>query len=133
MFFYRCRYKNSCFSEWRQLQRPCANLMICSLLLRFKKRCSYHEIVALCFARFVLKLYHIQVFITLPLWIKLTMGQLLLLFLSNYYSFFYLPLSCPSNQPFFNVIDWYILAIQQRNICDNLFDLQQSSELPQKR
>ena len=33
-------------------------------------------------------------------------------------------------KPFFTVIHWYILAIQQtKSICDNLFDLQRSSEL----
>ena len=55
----------------------------------------------------VLKLYPIQVVVSLPLWIKLAMGQLLLFFLCNFSSFFSLRQRCLRNQPFFTVIDWY--------------------------
>ena len=48
--------------------------------IEVKKRCYYFENVALDFVLLVLKLYPIQVFISLPLWIKLTKG--------SYYSFF---------------------------------------------
>ena len=52
--------------------------------LRFKKDVN----VALGFLRLILKLCPIQVVISLSLWIKLTMGQFLLLFLCNFFSFF---------------------------------------------
>ena len=48
----------------------------------------YLKNFALDFVILVLKLYPIQVVISLPLWVKLTMGQLLLLFLYNFCSFF---------------------------------------------
>ena len=44
--------------------------------------------VSLDFVLLVLKLCPIRVVISLPLWIKLTMGQLLLFFLCNFSSFF---------------------------------------------
>ena len=52
----------------------------------YSMRCSSLKNL-LHLALLVLKLYPIQV-ISLPLWIKLTMGQLLLLFLSNFCYFF---------------------------------------------
>ena len=52
--------------------------------LRFKKDVN----VALGFLRLILKLCPIQVVISLSLWIKLTMGQFLLLFMCNFFSFF---------------------------------------------
>ena len=61
--------------------------MTCSLLLEIQKKMFYLENVALDFVLLVLKLYPIQVVISLPLKIKLTIGQLLLVFLWNYCSF----------------------------------------------
>ena len=58
--------------------------MICNL----KFRCYYLKNVALDFVLLVLKIYPIQFVISLPLWIKLTMGQLLLFFLRNFSSIF---------------------------------------------
>ena len=88
----------------------------------------------------VLKLCTIQVVISFPLWIKLTMGQLLLFFLCNFSSSFSYVGGIPVTNHFsLLLIDRYsyILAIQQirthkRSICDSLFDLLRSSELPQK-
>ena len=60
-----------------QPQCPCANPMICSM--KFKKD-VYLKNVALDFLLLVLKLYPIQVVISLPLWIKFIIGQLLLFF-----------------------------------------------------
>ena len=50
------------------------------LQLEIQKRCCYLKNVALYFVLLVLKLYSIQVVIALPLWIKLTMDQLLFFF-----------------------------------------------------
>ena len=61
--------------------------MICSFLLQIQKDVLILKNVALEFALFVLKLYPIQVVISLPLWKKHTMGELLLLFLCNVCSF----------------------------------------------
>ena len=85
------------------VQCPYANLMICSL--KFKKNRCDHIKVALDFALLVLNLCPIYVVILLPIWINLTMGQLLLFFLCNFSSFF-LATSVVSLQP-------TILAIQQ--------------------
>ena len=60
--------------------------MICSL--KFKKDVVILKILLWILCFLVLKLCPIQVVISLPLWIKLTMGQLLLLFLCNFCSFF---------------------------------------------
>ena len=54
--------------------------------LKFKK--CHGKNVALDVVHLVLELCPIQVVISLPLWIKLTMGQLLLFFLCNFSSFF---------------------------------------------
>ena len=62
----------------------------------------------------VLKLCPIQVIISLPLWIKLTMDQLLLFFLCNFSSFFSYVGGIPVTNHFsLLLIDRYILAIQQ--------------------
>ena len=55
--------------------------------LKFKKT-VYLKNFALDFVLLVLKLYPIQVVISLSLWTKFTMGQLLLFFLCNFSSFF---------------------------------------------
>ena len=70
-------------------------IFLSSYLLIF--RCSYLKKVALDFALLVLKLNPMQVGISIPLWIKHTMVQLLLLFLCNFCSFF-------NYVPFFTVI-----------------------------
>ena len=56
--------------------------------LEIQKICSHLKNVVLDCVLLVLKLYAIQVVISLPLRIKLTMGQLLLLSLCNFCSFF---------------------------------------------
>ena len=62
----------------------------------------------------VLKLCPIQVAISLPLWIKLTMGQLLPFFLCNFSSFFGYVGGIPVTSHFsLLLIDRYILAMQQ--------------------
>ena len=62
----------------------------------------------------VLKLCPIQVVISLPLWIKLTMGQLLLFFLCNFSTFFSYVGGIPVTNHFsLLLIDRYTLAIQQ--------------------
>ena len=58
------------------------------LQLQIRKIWSYRKNVALDFVLLVLKLYPIQVVISLPLWIKLTIVQLLLVFLCSFNSFF---------------------------------------------
>ena len=66
------------------------------------------------FVVLVLKLYPIQVVISLPLWIKLTMGQLLLFFMCRFSSFFsYVGGALVTNLFSLLLIDKYILAIQQ--------------------
>ena len=74
----------------------------------------YLKNVALDFALLVLKLCPIQGVISLPLWIKLTMGQLLLFFLCNFSSFFSYIGGIPVTNHFSLLLnDRYILAIQQ--------------------
>ena len=58
------------------------------LQLEIRKRSCRLKNIALNIALLVLKLCPTQVVISLPLWIKLTLGQLLLFFLSNFSSFF---------------------------------------------
>ena len=71
MFFHRSSYKDSCFSELAY------NLGVFVLMqLETQKRRCYLKNVALDFVFLVLKLFSIQVVISLPLWIKTTMGQL---------------------------------------------------------
>ena len=60
------------------------------------------------FVLLVLKLCPIQVVISLPLWIKLTMCQLLFFFLWNFSSFFSWRRRCPRNQLFSTVCYWLI-------------------------
>ena len=84
------------------------------LQLEIQKRCSYLKNVALDFVLLVLKLYPIQVVISLPLWIKLTMDQLLLFFLCSLCSFFsFVGGALVTNFFSLLLIDRYILAIQQ--------------------
>ena len=112
MFFHRCSYKKSCFIE---LAYNCSVLLLTNdLQLEIQKRRRYFQNLTLDFVLLVLKLCPIQVVVLLPLWIKLTMGQLLLFFLYNFSSFF----SCIGGIPVTNhfallLIDRYILAIQQ--------------------
>ena len=62
----------------------------------------------------VLNLCLIQVVISIPYWIKLTIGQLLLFFLCNFSSFFSYVRGIPVTNHFsLLLIDRYILAIQQ--------------------
>ena len=94
---------------------------------------SYLKNVALDFVLLVLKLCPIQVVISLPLWIKLTMGQLLLFFLCNFSSFFSYVGGIPVTNHFsLLLIDRYILAIQQIITHKEHFRYSFSSELPQK-
>ena len=84
------------------------------LQLEIQKRRCYLKNVALDFVLLVLKLCPIQVVVSLPLWIKLTMGQLLLFFLYNFSSFFSYVRGIPVTNHFsLLLIDRYILAIQQ--------------------
>ena len=76
MFFHRCSYKNSCFSELDTT--PVSLCQSNDLQLEFKKWRCYLKNVALDFVFSVLKLCPIQVVISPPLWIRLTMGKLLL-------------------------------------------------------
>ena len=89
-----------------QLQCPCANLMICSF--RFKKDVLILKmsLCILCFW-FFLKPYPIQVIISIPMWIKLTMCQLLLFFLCNFCSLFSYAGSVLVKAPFFHRY-WFI-------------------------
>ena len=112
--------------------------MTCSLKFK-QKRCCYLKNVALDFVLLVLKLCPIQVVISLPLWIKLTMGQLLLFFLCNFSSFFsYAKDILVINHFSLLLIDRYILAIQhiithEERSSDTLWSVSWSSELPQNR
>ena len=72
----------------------------------------------------------IQNVISLPLWIKLTMGHLLLFFLCNLSSFFSLGRRCRCY--WYIGIFWLFSKYYTSNIFNTLFDLKQSSELPQK-
>ena len=58
------------------------------LQLEIQKRCYYLKNFALNFVLLVLKLYLIEVDISLPILIKLTMGYLLVLCLCNFCRFF---------------------------------------------
>ena len=112
MFFHRCSYKNSCFSELDTT--PVSLCQSNDLQLEFKKWRCYLKNVALDFVFSVLKLCPIQVVISLPLWIKLAMGHLLLFFLWNFSSFFSFVRGIPVTNNFsLLLIDRYILAIQQ--------------------
>ena len=83
------------------------------LHLEIQKRCCYLKNVALNFVLLVLKIWLIQVVISLVLWIKLTMGQLLLFFLCNFSSLFsYVGGILVTKHFSVLLIDRYILAIQ---------------------
>ena len=89
--------------------------MICSL--KFRKEVilkmpwkSYRKNVPLDVVLLVLKLCPIQVVVSLPLWIKLTMNQLLLCFLSNFSSFLSYVRGIPVTNHFSLFIDRYILC-----------------------
>ena len=90
-----------------------------------------------CFALFNQSQKKQKVAISPPLYIKLTMGQLLLLFLWNFCSFFsYVKGVLVTNLSSLLLIDIFWLfskLYHTRSICDNLFYLKRSSELPQKR
>ena len=79
-------FENCCF-WWAgiNIQCSCANLMICRVW--GPESCSYFKNVALNFLLLFLKLNFIQVGITFPLRLKLTTGQLLLLFLCKFWNF----------------------------------------------
>ena len=70
--------------SWRKTPVPLC--LSNDLQLEIQKRC-YLKNVGLDFVLLVLKLYPTQV-ISLPLWIKLTMDQLLLLFLCKFWRYF---------------------------------------------
>ena len=125
MFFHRCSYKNSCFSELRTTP-----VFLCwsnDLLLEIQKICSYLKNIALDSVFLVLKLFLIQVGISLPLWIKLTMGELLLLFLCNFCSYFsYVEGVLVTNLFSLLLIDTFCLLSRlyyTRSIYENHFDL----------
>ena len=85
--------------------------MICSL--KFKKVVVILKML-LDFVLLILKLWSIQVVISLPLWMKFTIGQLLLSFLCNFSTFFsYIGGILVTNHFSLVLIDRYILAIQQ--------------------
>ena len=95
------------------LQNRCS-YSIRKFLRKLSSQVVFFNVQYMCFCMY---LYPIKVVISLPLWIKLTMGQLLLFFLSNFSSFFNLSHSCPRNQPSsLLLIDRYILAIQQSEL-----------------
>ena len=76
--------------------------------------CCYLKNFSLDFVLLVLKVYPIQVIISLPLWVKLTMGQLLLIFLCSFSSFFsYVRGILVANHFSLLLIAGCILAIQQ--------------------
>ena len=86
----------------------------------------------------VLKLYPIQVFISVALWTKLTMGQLVLFFLCNFCNFVsYIRAVLVNNLFPLLLIDRYILTIQQfithKKHFWYTFWSAAISELPQKR
>ena len=111
MFFHRWSYKNSCFSELAYNSSVLV-LIWWSAAWNSKKGC-YLKSVALAFVLLVLKLSPIQVVISLPLWVNLTMGQLLLFFLCNFSSIFSYVRGIQSLFTDYWLIGSYILAIQQ--------------------
>ena len=112
MFFDRCNYKNSCFSDLAY--NSSVHVLIWWSAAEIQKRCSYLKNVALDFVLLVLKLYPIQVVISLPLWVKPTMSQLLLFFLYNFFSFFTnVGIVLVTNLLSLLLIDRYILAIHK--------------------
>ena len=136
MFFHRCSYKNSCFNELACNYSVLVQILTISSL-KFKKY-IFLQNFAWDFALLVLKLYPMQVAISVLLWIKLAMGQLLLFFSTKFHQFLQLMLEVSYEPKFFHsllLIDWYILAIQQiitqEEHLQYTLDRQRSSELPQ--
>ena len=85
MFFHRCRYKNSCFGELAH-NSSVLELIQLSASWDSKKDVLIFKmlLLILCFWILVLKLYPIQVVISLQMWLKLYMGQLFLCFICNF-------------------------------------------------
>ena len=84
------------------------------LQFEIQKRCCYLKNIPLDFVFLFLKLGPTQVVISVPLWVKLTIAQLLLFFLCNFSSFFSYVGGIPVTNHFsLLLIDRYILAILQ--------------------
>ena len=95
-----------------QLHCICANLMICSLKLKKDvfKNAAWDFVLLLL----VLKLYPIQVVISLPLWIKFSMDQFCSFFYETLAAFLAYVGGVLGTKLFAQfVTDRYILAIQQ--------------------
>ena len=105
MFLRRCSYKNSCFSELTY-NSPVSLCYSADLQLEIQKR-DYLKNVALHCAFGFDALFPIQVVVSLPLWIKLTMGQFLLFFLCNFSSFFSYVRGIPVTNHLTLFVDWY--------------------------
>ena len=98
--------------SWRTT--PMSSWWFNDLQLEIQKRLCYLKNVALDFVFLVLKLCPTQVVISLPLWIDITMGQLLLFFLCNFSSFFSYVRGIPVTNHFsLLLVGRYILAIHQ--------------------
>ena len=111
MFFRRCSYKNSCFSELGTT--PVFLCQSNDLQLEIQQRRCYLKNVALDFVFGFEAMPHPSCYLTSIMDIKLTMGQLLLFFLCNFSSFFSYVWGIPVTNHFsLLLIDRYILAIQ---------------------
>ena len=109
MLFHRYSYKNSCFREL--VYQPVSLCQSNNLQLEIQKNTA---ILKMHFVLLVLKLCPIQVVISLSLWIKLTMDQLLLIFLCNFSSFFsYVKGILVTNHFSLLLIDGYIVGIHE--------------------
>ena len=109
MFFHKCSYKSSCFSELAY------NLSVFVIIYWSAAWDSKKNVFKRCFLLWILCFWF---------W-SYTPSKLLLKFHYRYsYCSFFCATSaaflatmlrrrCPSNKPFVTVIDWYILAIQQ--------------------
>ena len=110
MLFHRYSYKNSCFREL--VYQPVSLCQSNNLQLQIQKKYCYLKNAFCPF--FVLKLCPIQVVISLSLRIKLTMDQLLLIFLCNFSSFFsYVKGILVTNHFSLLLIDGYIVGIHE--------------------
>ena len=78
MFSHRRSCKNSCYSELEYNSNVLVLIYLMNCSLRFKKDVFYLRNVSFLFdfVLLILKLSPIQVVISLPLWIKLTMYQI---------------------------------------------------------
>ena len=104
--------KIAVLESWRT--PPLSSCWFNDLQLEIQKRRCYLKNPALDFVLLVLKQCPIQVVISLPLWIKLIMDQLLLFLLCNFSSFFSYVGGIPvTNHLSLLWTDRYILAIQQ--------------------